>query len=134
MQEKRPSIAPFLSVCHSAKAIDFYKAAFEASEAYRFDDGKGGVVAQLLIGSCDFWVGDESPEHGNFSPETLGGGTVRMILVVDDPHAAYAQAISAGAKEICPVRDEPYGWRIGILADPFGHRWEIGRLIDSSAG
>src|SRR5437764_714941 len=55
---------------------------------------------------------DESPEHGNFSPESLGGGSVRMILTVADPDAVFAKAIAAGAKEVVPVA-EAYGWRLG---------------------
>src|SRR4051794_27862143 len=73
------SIAPMLSVRNGAKAVDFYKAAFGATELFRIDAGDGSVVARLAVGAGEFWVADESPEHKNFSPETLGGGTVRMI-------------------------------------------------------
>jgi len=48
-------------------------------------------------------VADESPEHLNFSPETLGGGTVRMVVIVDDPDALFERALAAGAKVISPV-------------------------------
>jgi PhnB protein len=75
-----------------------------------------------------FWVSDESPEHGNYSPEALGGGTVRMTLVVDDPDAVAARAIAAGATEVHPVTDD-YGWRLGRVVDPFGHHWEIGKPL-----
>ena len=75
------TIAPLLSVRNGAKAINFYKAAFGAGELYRIDDpGSGAVVAQLSVGTADFWVADESPEHQNFSPESLGGGSVRMVM------------------------------------------------------
>jgi PhnB protein len=86
------------------------------------------VVAQLAVGEATFWVADESPEHANFSPETLGGATVRMLLVVDDPDAAVARAIGAGATEVSAVTDE-HGWRLGRIVDPFGHHWEIGRPL-----
>src|SRR5581483_9031788 len=71
-------------------------------------------------------VADESPEHLNFSPESLGGGTVRMVLVVEDPDTVFEQAIKAGASKVQPVVDQPYGWRVGRVVDPFGHHWEIG--------
>jgi PhnB protein len=80
------------------------------------------------VNGAEFWVSDESPEHGNFSPESLGGGTVRMILTVPDPGAVFARAIDAGASEIHPV-GENYGWRLGRLVDPFGHHWEIGHPL-----
>jgi PhnB protein len=86
------------------------------------------VVAQLAAGGAQFWVADESPEHANFSPETLGGGTVRMVMVVDDPDAAFDRAVAAGAKVIVPMGDM-YGWRLGRVADPFGHHWEIGKPL-----
>ena len=123
------SLAPMLSVRNGAKAVDFYKAAFGASELFRVEDPSGAVVAQLSVGKSDFWVADESPEHKNFSPETLGGVTTRMVLVVDDPDAIFAQAVTAGAQVVSPVQDQPYHWRVGRVVDPFGHHWEIGKPL-----
>jgi PhnB protein len=86
------------------------------------------VVAQLSVGNATFWVADESPPHRNFSPESLGGATTRMLLVVDDPESVVRRAVAAGATEIYPVGEE-HGWRLGRIADPFGHDWEIGRPL-----
>lgn len=119
------TIAPLLSVRRGAEAVDFYKAAFGAEEVFRVDDPGGNVVARLSVSGAEFWVADESPEHANFSPESLGGGTVRMILTVPDPDMAVPKAIAAGAKEVWPV-GEAYGWRLGRVVDPYGHHWEIG--------
>jgi PhnB protein len=80
------------------------------------------------VGEAEFWLADESPEHSNFSPETLGGGSVRMILTVEDPDATFARAVSAGATVVWPV-DNQYGWRLGRIVDPFGHHWEIGKPL-----
>jgi PhnB protein len=125
---QKTGIAPMLSVRQGAKAVDFYKAAFGATELFRIDAPDGAVVAQLAVGTADFWVADESPEHSNFSPETLSGGTVRMIMTVDDPDAAFARAVEAGAKPVVPVENN-YGWRLGRVVDPFGHHWEIGKPL-----
>ena len=124
----KTSIAPMLSVRNGAKAVEFYKTAFDAKEVFRMDDPGGSVVARLAVEGAEFWVADESPEHKNFSPETLGGGTVRMILVVDDPDAAFARAVSAGGTVVYEVTNE-YGWRLGRVMDPFGHHWEIGKPL-----
>jgi PhnB protein len=124
----RSSIAPWLSVRGSAKALAFYKSAFGATEVYRLDAPDEAVVARLSIQGAEFWLGDESPEHGNFSPESLNGGSVRIILTVPDPDAVFARALAAGATEVFPVGEE-HGWRLGRLADPFGHHWEIGREL-----
>ncbi len=118
-----------LSVRNGAKAVDFYTAAFAAETLFRLDGEDGGVVAQLSVGGAIFWVADESPEHLNFSPETLGGGTVRLVMIVDDPDAAFDRAVAAGASIVSPVADQPYHWRVGRVADPFGHHWEIGKPL-----
>jgi len=124
----KTSIAPMLSVRKGAKAVEFYKDAFDATEAFRMDAPDGSVVARLSVDGAEFWVADESPEHKNFSPETLGGGTTRMILVVDEPDAAFARAVSAGATVVHEMSNE-YGWRLGRVMDPFGHHWEIGKPL-----
>lgn len=118
-----------LSVRRGPEAVDFYKRAFGATEAYRFDgdDGKS-VVARLSVNGAEFWVADESPEHKNFSPETLGGGTVRMILVVNEPDAAFDHAVAAGA-QVVQAMENNYGWRLGRVVDPYGHHWEIGKPL-----
>lgn len=129
----RCSIVPWLSVRRSAEAVEFYKKAFGAEEVYRLDGPENSVVARLSVNGAEFWVADESPEHQNFSPETLGGSTVRTIFTVADPDAAFNRAIAAGAREVYAV-SEGHGWRVGRVADPYGHHWEIGREIGSQIG
>ena len=102
----RCTIAPWLSVRNGANAVTFYKAAFGAAEAFRLDGPDGGVVARLSVNGAEFWVSDESPEHGNFSPESTNGNTVRMVLTVPDPDAFYDQALAAGASMVHPVEEE----------------------------
>ena len=120
------SITATLAVRDWARAMDFYKAAFGATELYCVP---GGGVAQLSVSGAAFWVAEESPEHKNFSPESLGGCSVRMLLIVEDPAAVCAQAIRAGATQVVPVSDA-HCWRLGRIVDPFGHHWEIGRPLD----
>jgi PhnB protein len=122
------SIAPMLSVRNGARAVEFYKSAFAALEVFRVEAPDGAVVCRLSVEGAEFWVADESPEHANYSPETLGGGTVRMILTVADPDAVFARALTTGAREIVAVKED-YGWRLGRVVDPFGHHWEIGRPL-----
>jgi len=125
---EKTSIAPWLSVRNGSAAVEFYKAAFGAEELFRMDSETGEVVARLGVDGSEFWLGDESPEHGNFSPESLGGSTCRMVMVVDDPDSAFDRAVAAGAKIVWNVTEE-YGWRVGRVVDPFGHHWEIGKPL-----
>ena len=123
------SVAPMLSVRNGARAVEFYKAAFGATEVFRIESPDGAVVCRLSVEGAEFWVSDESPENANYSPESLGGGTVRMILTVPDPDAMFTRAIAAGARSVVPVKED-YGWRLGRVVDPFGHHWEIGHPLE----
>jgi PhnB protein len=122
---------PQLSVRRGREAVDWYATAFGAVEDFRIGgtDEEPSVVAQLSVGDAVFWVSDEAPEHGNISPESLGGSSVRMAFLVDDPRALVARAVAAGAREVWPVAEE-HGWVLGRIEDPFGHSWEIGRPPD----
>jgi len=125
-------VSPQLSVRRGREAVEFYKAAFGAVEVYRVagTDEHPDVVCQLSVGSTSFWVADESPPHKNFSPESLGGGTVRLLLIVEDPHSVVERALTLGATEVAAVSEE-HGWQLGRIEDPFGHHWEIGKpLVD----
>jgi PhnB protein len=127
------SVAPMLSVRNGARAVEFYKLAFGAIEVFRMEDPGGSVVSRLSVDGAEFWLADESPEHANFSPESLGGrGSVRMILTVADPDAMFAKALAAGARAVVAVKED-YGWRLGRVVDPFGHHWEIGRPLAASS-
>ncbi len=119
------SIAPWLSVENSASAVSFYKSAFDATETYRLEDPDGNAVVKLSIDGAEFWLSD-SPDAN--PTEKLGGGTIRMILTVEDPDAVFAKALQAGATEVFSVCEE-YGWRVGRLIDPFGLHWEIGKRV-----
>jgi PhnB protein len=122
-------IKPTLSVRNGAAAVEFYKTAFDAAVLMQITSPDGDTVAELSIGGAEFYVADESPEYGNSSPESLGGISIRLGLLVDDPDAVVKQAIAAGATEIHPVADQDYGMRLGRIADPFGHHWEIYRRL-----
>ena len=127
---RQPSAQAQLSVRNGRAAVEFYKRAFGAVEVYRFGgtDDLEEVVAQLSVGDSMFWVEDESPAHGNFSPLSVGGATVRMLLIVDDPEPVVARAVAAGAVEVNPLSEE-HGWLLARIDDPFGHRWEIGKPL-----
>ena|SRR5205809_5515176 len=120
------SIAPWLSVRSTRKAVEFYKSAFNALETYRLEDPDGNAVVKLSVDGAEFWLSDTPSD--NAGHETVGGDTIRMILTVADPDIVFAQALQAGATEVFPVGEE-HGWRLGRIIDPFGLHWEIGKQI-----
>jgi PhnB protein len=126
----QPTVSAELSVRRGRAAVEFYKAAFGAVEVYRVagTDEHEEVVSQLVVGNASFWVSDESPPNENFSPESLGGSTLRMLLIVDDPRSVVEQAVAIGAREVAAV-GEGHGWLLGRIEDPFGHHWEIGKPL-----
>lgn len=123
------SLTPMLTVKSASTAVEFYRAAFDAVERERFTAPTGHVVAEMAIDGLRFFVVDENPQVFNLSPKSLDGTTVRLNLIVDDPDAIAAQALRAGATEIFPVADQPYGVRQGRVADPDGHHWLIGKPL-----
>ncbi len=120
-------IYPFLAVKDVDAAVDFYGSAFGAREdRERVRAPDGPQVAVLSIGGHRVGVATEAPDLRTASPETVGATTVRLSIDVDDPDSVAAQAIAAGATEMFPVADQPYGLRQGRVVDPFGHHWLIG--------
>lgn len=126
-QAHSADVVPNLLVRGGKAAIEFYQNAFGAVELFRVEAPDGTVFAELAIQGARFFVADESPPYGNFSPTSLGGTSVRIDLLVADPDAMQARAVKAGAKEISPVTEEKVGPRMGRVEDPFGHCWLIGR-------
>jgi PhnB protein len=121
-----PPLIPYLAVHDAAKAIAFYQQAFEASELYRLIDPESSKIghAELLINGTMFMLADEYPAH-NKTPQTLGGTTVKLTLMVEDVDAVVDRASAAGATVVMPPSDQFYGHRSASVRDPFGHEWML---------
>jgi PhnB protein len=122
---------PYLIVQGAAQAIDFYKAAFGATELFRME-GPGGKIghAEIKIGDSPIMLADEHPDMGAVSPTTLGGSPVHMLLYVADVDAAFPRAVDAGAEISRPLQNQFYGDRSGTVKDPFGHTWTIATHVE----
>ena len=115
---------PYLIVKDAARAIEFYKQAFAATELMRFADPSGKIGhAEIKIGNSPIMLADEHPDMGYRSPLSLGGTPVSILLYVPDVDALFARAVAAGATVKRPVKDQFYGDRSGTVEDPFGHVW-----------
>lgn len=127
-------VFPYLRVKGASKAVEFYKAAFGATEKFRLVEPSGRVGhVELLFGPTVVMFSDEYPEMGLLGPESVGGTTVTIHLHVDDADAALARAVAAGATLIRPASDAFYGERSGTVRDPFGHDWLLGHSIEEMA-
>lgn len=119
------TVTPYLMVRGAARAIDFYRNAFGASEVMRFNEPNGRVAhAEIRIGDSHVMLADESDTYR--SPQTLGGAGASLMLYVEDVDRTFARAVAAGATVQRPVADQFYGDRTGTIVDPFGHVWSIG--------
>jgi PhnB protein len=120
------SVTPYLAVDGAARAIEFYKQAFGATEVMRMA-APGGKIghAEIRIGDSRIMLADEYPDMGFRSPKAYGGSPVGLHLYVEDVDAVARQAVAAGAREVRPVKDQFYGDRTGSFEDPFGHVWHI---------
>jgi PhnB protein len=117
---------PYLYIKDAARALEFYKRAFGATELMRLA-GPGGRIghAEIKIGDSPIMLADEFPEMGVRGPQSLGGSSVGILLYVEDVDAAADRAVAAGAKVMRPVKDQFYGDRSGTFVDPFGHHWTL---------
>lgn len=122
------SIAPWLTVADGHRAVEFYKAAFDADEKYRMEDDHG-IVVKLSVDGAEFWISSEVRQDSLKSYPALGGETIKIVLTVNDPHKIFSKALAAGATEIFPI-GEGHGWLLGRLVDPFGLHWEIGHPLE----
>ncbi len=125
-------MSPYLTVKGAARAIEFYTAAFGATELYRLSDPATGAVghAEIMLNGSHLMLSDENPAWGNKSPLILGGTPVKLCLMVPNTDAAVDRASAAGATVEMPPTDMFYGFRCASIRDPFGHQWMIQHEIE----
>ena len=127
------AVTPYLIVNGGARAIEFYRTVFGATEVMRMAGPNGVAHAEIRIGDAVVMLADESPDMGYKSPRALGGTPVSLMLYCADVDATFARAIDAGALAQRPVQDQFYGDRSGTLEDPFGHVWTIATHVEDVA-
>jgi PhnB protein len=131
VKPRAQSVTAYLIVKRAAQALDFYARAFGAQELYRLAEPGGRIGhSEFRIGDSLVMLADESPGFGALAPVSLGGSPVRMHLSVGDVDAFMRRAVAAGATELRAPKDEFYGERSGMLADPFGHQWHVSTPIE----
>lgn len=124
------SVTPYLIVAGGARAIEFYRQVFGATEVMRLAGPNGVAHAEIRIGNSVVMLADESPDMGFKGPRSLGGTPVSLMLYVTDVDSTFQRAIDAGAVAQRPLQNQFYGDRSGTLEDPFGHVWTIATHIE----
>jgi PhnB protein len=119
-------LIPSIVVDDAARAIEFYKRAFGATERGRMEAPDGKIAhAELEIAGSVLMLSDPLPQSSLKPPTALGGTCAAVFLYVQDVDEVFQQAIDAGAKPVLPVDDQFWGDRYGSVADPFGHQWQL---------
>jgi PhnB protein len=118
---------PYMIIKGCAAAIAYYQKAFGATVTYQLIDPIDGRIghAELSIGDSDIFMADEYADFGSLSPDSIGGSPVKMHLDVTDVDAVVASAVAHGGMLLQPIRQEPFGFRKGLIEDPFGYSWFI---------
>ena len=117
------AVIPHIMVKGVSAAIDFYAAAFDATQLFRIAQPDGTIVhAEITVGGSTVMVGDAA---GIFHDPTSSGPSVGLHMYVDDVDRVLQQAVHAGAAEMQPAQDMFYGARQAMILDPFGHVWVL---------
>jgi len=124
------SITPSLTCRDAARAIEFYKKAFGATEISSMP-GPGGRVmhAELRIGDSVIFVADEFPGM-SAAPTPTSTPSFYLFLYTEDVDTAFNRAVAAGCQVTMPLQNMFWGDRYGTLTDPFGYRWGLATHIE----
>jgi PhnB protein len=125
------TVTPYLVIRDAAKAVEFYKKAFGATERFSMP-GPGGKVmhAEIKLGDSIIMIADENPSSDSLGPQSRGGPTSSLFVYVDNVDNVFEQAVKAGCTAVMPVKDQFWGDRYGMVADPFGHRWALATHVE----
>ena len=131
--EGHHSLTPTLVCKDAARAIDYYKEAFQAKELGRMT-GPGGKIghAELQIGDSRLMLSDEFPGMAS-APGPTPNTSCSIVLYTDNVDTVFERAVKAGAKVEMPLQNQFWGDRYGKLRDPFGHQWGLAQHVEDVA-
>ncbi len=127
------SISPSLTCKNAARAIEFYKSVFGATDVMRMPGPEGKIMhAELKIGDSIIFVNDEFPGMAE-APAPGVTPSLFMFLYTEDVDSVYNRAVSMGSMVVMPLENMFWGDRYGKVTDPFGHQWGIAQHVEDVA-
>ena len=127
------SISPSLTCKNAARAIEFYKSVFGATEVMRMPGAEGKIMhAELKIGDSIIFINDEFPGMAE-APAPGVTPSLFMFLYTEDVDSVYNRAVSMGSMVVMPLENMFWGDRYGKVTDPFGHQWGIAQHVEDVA-
>jgi PhnB protein len=125
------SISASLTCKDAARAIEYYKKAFNAEEIMRMPSPDGKIShAELQIGDSRIFLNDVM---GPMTGTSSGTPQMSLFLYVEDADTTFNNAVKAGGKVDMALENQFWGDRYGKLTDPFGHQWGIATHVEDVA-
>jgi PhnB protein len=128
------TITPNLICRNAARAIEFYKTAFGATELRRAPGPNGEIMhAELQIGDSMFFINDSMSKTPVLNPGQGISNPMYIHMYVPDADVIFNRAVIEGARVDMPLQNMFWGDRYGKLTDPFGQQWGIATHIEDVA-
>jgi len=110
-----------------AASVTFYEQAFGLARRFVHESG---TYAEMETGATTLAFASEELAEANglvIRPNTTRDPAAgfEIGLVSEDPDAGYARAVAAGAIALVPVKEKPWGQKVGYVRDLDGCLVEI---------
>jgi PhnB protein len=127
------SLTPHLTCRDAARAIDFYKSIFGATEVMRMASPDGKIMhAELKFGDSHLMLNDEIPGMA-VAPNPSATHSSALFFYMEDVDSVYNRAVAAGSRIDMPLDNMFWGDRYGKITDPFGHQWGLATHVEDVA-
>jgi lactoylglutathione lyase len=121
---------PILQAGDVDRLISFYIEAFGFEMGYRFPTD--GAIEYAFLKLAPLGIGIARQAEG--LPPAHRPAAFELWIYADDADAAVDRVIGAGATLLEPARDQPWGERVALVADPEGNRIRIGAVLGEARG
>jgi uncharacterized glyoxalase superfamily protein PhnB len=111
---------PILSVADVERAVDFYCSSLGFERAYAFDDERGTAYAFLRLEPLGIGIARRA---------SADDADIALWVYADDVDAAAERLRAAGAEEVLPPTEQPWGERLCSFRDADGHLLHVASRV-----